>query len=107
MSYFLIAIPIVFCLFFTSLLAAEEGSDLDLDPPKPSEEAEANCTEEPVVEMPVSDSDDQPGNSNCDTECTTQDTMSCAETSDHQVDSIKKLLVDRSKEYNIPQLERL
>ncbi|KAL1543952.1 ATPase family AAA domain-containing protein [Salvia divinorum] len=86
--------------------AAEEGSDLDLDPPKPAEEGEANCTEA-VVETPVSDSDDQPGNSNCDTECTTQDvTMSCAETSD-QVDSIKKLLVDRSKEYNIPELERL
>ncbi|XP_057793420.1 ATPase family AAA domain-containing protein At1g05910-like isoform X2 [Salvia miltiorrhiza] len=92
----------------TDASQAEEGSDLDLDPPKAAEEAEANCTEQPTVETPVSDSDEQPGNSNCDTaECTTQDvTMSCAETSD-QVDSIKKLLLDRSKEYNIPQLERL
>lgn len=91
-----------------SLLVTEDGSDLDLDPPpKPTEEAEVNCTEQPTVEMPVSDGDEQLGNSNCDTECTTQDvTMSCAETS-NQVDSIKKLLLDRSKEYNVPQLERL
>ncbi|KAL1533797.1 ATPase family AAA domain-containing protein-like protein [Salvia divinorum] len=84
----------------TDASQTEEGSDLDLDPPKPAEEAEPNCTEQPTVEMPVFDGDEQMGN-------TTQDSaMSRAETSD-QVDSIKKLLLDRSEEYNIPQLERL
>ncbi|XP_042036816.1 ATPase family AAA domain-containing protein At1g05910-like [Salvia splendens] len=85
----------------TDASQTEEGSALDLDPPpKPTEEAEANCTEQPTVEMSVSDGDEQMGN-------TTQDSgMSRAETSD-QVDSIKKLLLDRSEDYNIPQLERL
>ncbi|XP_042032090.1 ATPase family AAA domain-containing protein At1g05910-like [Salvia splendens] len=84
----------------TDASQTEEDSDLDLDPPKPAEEAEANGTELPTVEMPFSDGDEQMGN-------TTQDSaMSRAETSD-QVDSIKKLLLDQSKEYNIPQLERL
>lgn len=90
------------------LLVTEEGSDLDLDPPKPTEDAaEANCTDQPTVEVPASDGDEQPKIPNCDAECTPQDvTMSDAKTSS-QIDSIKQLLLDRSKEYNIPQLERL
>ncbi|KAH6834107.1 cell division cycle protein 48-related / CDC48-like protein [Perilla frutescens var. hirtella] len=82
---------------------ADEGSDIELIP---TEDAEENCTDQPTVEIPVSDGE-QPGNSNCDAECTTQDVdMSDGETS-NQVDSIKRLLLDRSKDHNIPQLERL
>lgn len=87
---------------------AEESPDIEMVPSKPFEDAVEDCTEPPTVEIPVSDEGDQPGNSNCDpTDCTPQDAnMSDGETS-NQVDSIKQLLVDRSKDYNLPQLERL
>lgn len=99
---------IIWNLVCTSLLVAEESPDIEMVPSKPSEDAVEDCTEQPTVEIPVPDEGDQPGNSTCDAaDSTPQDAdMSDGETS-NQVDSIKLLLVDRSKDYSIPQLERL
>ncbi|KAI3464394.1 hypothetical protein Pfo_021057 [Paulownia fortunei] len=91
----------------TDASQTEEGSELDLVPPKPSEDAEVNGTDPQRMEISIVDGNHQSGNSDCDTECTPQDvTMSDGEIS-NQVESIKQLLVERSKDYGIPQLERL
>lgn len=87
---------------------AEEGSDLDLAPPLPSEDAEVNGTDEPTVEISVAEAEgNQHGNSDCDTECVPQDVNMLDGEICNQVESIKQLLLERSKDYTIPQLERL
>ncbi|KAL0437973.1 UNVERIFIED_CONTAM: ATPase family AAA domain-containing protein [Sesamum latifolium] len=85
-----------------TVLMAEEGSEHDIVPPNPSEDAEVNSTDEQIPEIPATDSN-QTGNS----DCTPQDvTMTDGEISS-QVESIKHLLLEHSKDYGIPQLERL
>ncbi|KAL0360102.1 UNVERIFIED_CONTAM: ATPase family AAA domain-containing protein [Sesamum radiatum] len=85
-----------------TVLMAEEGSEHDIVPPNPSEDAEVNSTDEQIPEIPATNSN-QTGNS----DCTPQDvTMTDGEISS-QVESIKHLLLEHSKDYGIPQLERL
>ncbi|KAG8378409.1 hypothetical protein BUALT_Bualt08G0134400 [Buddleja alternifolia] len=86
---------------------AEDGPELDPVPPEPLQDAEkANSIPPQGPEVSVADGDPH-GNSDCHTEHTPQDvTRSDGEIS-NQVESIKQLLVDRSKDYGIPQLERL
>ncbi|KAK6116642.1 hypothetical protein DH2020_049641 [Rehmannia glutinosa] len=83
-----------------------EESELDLISQKPSEDAEANGDDQQRVETSVADGF-QRSNSDCDTENSPRDvTMLDGEISD-QTESIKQLLVERTKNYGIPQLERL
>ncbi|KAK4391207.1 ATPase family AAA domain-containing protein [Sesamum angolense] len=85
-----------------TVLVAEEGSEHDIVPPNPSEDAEVHSTDEQIPEIPATNSS-QTGNS----DCTPQDvTMTDGEISS-QVEFIKQLLLEHSKDYGIPQLERL
>ncbi|KAK4413305.1 ATPase family AAA domain-containing protein [Sesamum alatum] len=85
-----------------TVLDAEEGSEHDIVLPNPSEDAEVNITDEQIPEISAANSN-QPGNS----DSTPQDiTMTDGEISS-QVESIKQLLLEHSKDYGIPQLERL
>ncbi|GFP81365.1 ATPase family aaa domain-containing protein at1g05910 [Phtheirospermum japonicum] len=86
-------------------LVEEEESEHDLDMQKPSDEdAEINGADQQILETSVANganSDD------CDTENTLQDvTMLDAGISD-QVVSVKELFVKHTKNYDVPQLERL
>ncbi|KAL0314189.1 UNVERIFIED_CONTAM: ATPase family AAA domain-containing protein [Sesamum angustifolium] len=85
-----------------TVLVAEEGSEHDIVPPNPSEDAKVHSTDEQIPEIPATNSS-QTGNS----DCTPQDvTMTDGEISS-QVEFIKQLLLEHSKDYGIPQLERL
>ncbi|KAL8485976.1 hypothetical protein ACS0TY_028037 [Phlomoides rotata] len=89
-----------------SQTAAEEGLDIEQAPSKPSEDEEMNGTDEPNLEVSVDDENEH-DKSNGISECMPQDvTMSDAEISG-QVESIRQRFLERSKDYNIPQLERL
>lgn len=88
-------------------IAAEEELDIDLAPPsKPSEDEEVNGTDQPNLEGSVADENEH-GKSNGIGECMPEDvTMSDGESSG-QVESIKLCFLERSKDNNIQQLERL
>lgn len=88
-------------------MAAEEELDIDLAPPsKPSEDEEIKGTDLPDLEASVANENEH-GKSNGVGECMLEDvTMSDGESSD-QIESIKLCFLERTKGYNIPQLERL
>ncbi|PIN02526.1 hypothetical protein CDL12_24954 [Handroanthus impetiginosus] len=87
----------------TDASQTEEGPELDTVQPKSSEDAEVNGTVPQRPEIAVTEH----GNSDNGTRCISQDvTMSDGEIS-NQVESIKQLFVEHSKDYGIPQLERL
>ncbi|XP_011096956.1 ATPase family AAA domain-containing protein At1g05910 isoform X2 [Sesamum indicum] len=84
-----------------TVLVAEEGSEHDIVPPNPSEDAEVNSTDEQIPETPATNS-----NQTENPDCTQDVTMTDGELSS-QVEFIKQLLLEHSKDYGVPQLERL
>lgn len=80
-----------------------EGIEAELAPPNPSVDAELNGADQQKVEIPITDEKSRYG----DTECLPEDvTMADGEICD-QVEAIKQLFLERSKDYGIPQLEQL
>ncbi|KAL3845615.1 hypothetical protein ACJIZ3_003018 [Penstemon smallii] len=89
-----------------AVLVPEEESPQDSIPPTPSEDAEPNDKDQQRPESSVPDGN-QNASSDRDTGSMSQDVTMTDAAILNQVDSIKQLLVERTKDYSIPQLERL
>ncbi|KAL8059845.1 hypothetical protein ABFX02_03G113400 [Erythranthe guttata] len=82
----------------------EEGSEAELVPPKPYEDAEeTNDSDQPRVEIEAAENE----KSDCDGGFVPQDANMAYGEISTQVETIKQLLLERSKDYGVPQLEQL
>lgn len=90
----------------TYFIGAEEGLDIDLAPSKPSEDEEVNDMDQPNLEASVDDGNEHE-KSNGISECMAEDVTMLDGEMCSQVESIRERFLERSKGYNIPQLERL
>lgn len=89
-----------------NVLVAEEGSQLDSAPPKSSQNTEVSGIVQHQHQNSVADSNLHESNDHETGDVSQDVSMTDGEIS-IRIESIKNLCVERSKDYSIPQLERL